>query len=571
MLIRDSKDWLALIDSYVHDSWPTTDVRFYKMMAGERRKIAVLGSKGFEQAQQAALIAKLFNELVLTLSVGQRRDLLVTLSERVSAYKHGEPHSGQAVPDDAAYRARIEALKNHLRGDCANWKDAVLGVEQKPVLAVSAVTHSYSPDVVHADGDISVPAAAAAVEEAKDAGIAEEVQKGKRLDVVQAHAVGSGVPAVAAVAGSTFSTNNPNILSRYTAAPYAQRLLDAAYSAASQDGFVVGIADGCGGHLSADEDRRISRAAKFAVKSAARLLLSYDEAELQSAAGRKALVAYVAREIKAKNVGLDGSTTLVAARAVKKAAGGYRLYGVAVGDSALISYNPATGVVRNLSPGCIKGWGTAMVPGARSSEEERLIATDLVEGEMVIPLTDGVMDYLPTRTRMSGDLKFTEVEEVELAASLATLGATPTASACARHLAEVACVALAAHRDTGRAKAEKMKAAQTRLAQLRAEIGNRIDLTEAEQAEIADLQAKVGNALYQRGDDFTLLAVNPAVAQGLFARPLTSKARAAAKSTEHPQYQAAVARFLNDAAGEVEFAATYRAGCCFGSATKIHI
>lgn len=221
-----------------------------------------------------------------------------------------------------------------------------------------------------------------------------------------------------ALVGTLFSTNRTAILSEagqnLQAYEKIAHILDAGYSAYTYDasgknitGFVVALGDGCGGHFNDDkQDKAISRTAQFACKQAVRILAAHETllevTEVQER--RMQIVQWIKEEVQRKVPNWREGTTLIAARAVRTHKG-LLVVGFSIGDSMLIAWSPSTSVVKTLSParttiGLHDQESTAIFPVAYQPEEIHCINfSELPLDTILIPLSDGLYDYLPCVTQ----------------------------------------------------------------------------------------------------------------------------------------------------------------------------
>lgn len=262
-----------------------------------------------------------------------------------------------------------------------------------------------------------------------------------------------------AITGSSFTTNSPAILQR-TAATEDKKshVLDGYFSAfiinnkaKSADEYVIAVGDGCGGHFGdSAQDKAIARASYFACKHVSRLMALYDDADTLSTLLPE-IVKQTGAEVKRKLPRfIQENTTLAAARVYnhtnffsaitdnKK-----RVIGFSVGDSMIIAWNPKTNELVNLAPARQLNGATAQVPAPYKDHELICFDTVLDEDFVLIPMTDGVHDFLPNLTKTGtypDGAPFTEVrlDEKKMANYLSSLGLNPTVEDCLKLIATIA-------------------------------------------------------------------------------------------------------------------------------------
>lgn len=219
--------------------------------------------------------------------------------------------------------------------------------------------------------------------------------------------VTESIPTAAAAADSPVSVNfaaavGTSYFSAREKEEKKSHVLDAMYVAdLGQEGYVLAVGDGCGGHTGDEkDDRSISRASKFACKYATRLFATYDDPnELER--DLPALVQKIAEEVRRKT---SANTTFAAARVFivndKIIGPQYRIVGVNIGDTAFAGYNPMLNRFITLAPGrAVEGGafsGTANFPGSYTTQDMQYFSQILPGGVFLIPMSDGGYDHHTT-------------------------------------------------------------------------------------------------------------------------------------------------------------------------------
>lgn len=202
-----------------------------------------------------------------------------------------------------------------------------------------------------------------------------------------------------ALATRSFATNKLEYLQVCNNNNDSWQILDGFYSVATLDGYVFGFGDGCGGHLDAQEDKKIADAVRIVAKTAIEALLKYPSADeilnnINEIFNQKFTKNV---ELKLTQTSNTSNTTIIAGRTFEsKTPGFYHLVGFSVGDSNLVAYNPRTKTFTNLAPGIKSATGgTANFPASYRAQDIYIIDEKLEEGTIIIPLSDGIADYLP--------------------------------------------------------------------------------------------------------------------------------------------------------------------------------
>lgn len=279
-----------------------------------------------------------------------------------------------------------------------NWKDALLGLRLQPVFSKADKTMKY---YIPISSELSA-----------DAPIRLNSPRFRNLTKTESTDAGSY-----AIIGSTFTTNRASILADNPGGAdrlSGSHILDASYCAYTLDadgevnGAVVAVADGCGGHFgNAQQDLMIAKTAYVASRHAVRLMAAYDTPE-SLIRDTSILIDSIRNEIARKYYrNPDGvavyqeGTTLACGRGFKVDTG-YRFVGLAIGDSMIGAWHPEKKIWQTLAPGRVKIFrqgqtATAIFPTAYHLEEIHPIDVMLAPGTVLIPLTDGVYDYLPCK------------------------------------------------------------------------------------------------------------------------------------------------------------------------------
>ncbi len=408
-------------DEFLHGRWvegAAVDLLF-------RDHYSVAADQLDTDAKRAKVLAWAAQHYILQSeeSVGaRRRELVHYLSRSISAAKQRD--GGDNAMPEYENKTRVDLLKRFLAGERTHWKQNLLNIEHVELLKSSGAKKQFSRDVMD-ERSILIPA--------------------NRLSSHAPPAESKTyIPHASMAVGSTFVTNKAEIIEDTLGEggdllPHVS--LDAAYSATTPDGFVVAIADGCGGHHDEVEDSAIRRAAKFNTKAAARYLTTYTAEELADADRRTRFFDRVALETQRKNPhhAIAASATLIAARGVSVGDGMIQFFGVGVGDCALVGYNPRTQEVFHFFDGCQNAWGTASVPGARTKPEERYFCQNIPADTIILPLTDGVTDGLECDVVEEGDLRLARVNSDRLRDILVPLGPDATASQCLASITDAIC------------------------------------------------------------------------------------------------------------------------------------
>ncbi|MDF1655054.1 MAG: hypothetical protein P1U34_08080 [Coxiellaceae bacterium] len=513
--IYSLEDYMSLVNDYLHRRDGENYNIDYKI--GDHLSIASDQLRG--QDSKANFLARAAHHYIHqndTNVMLRRRQIVSLLSVAISGAK--KRNAGEQPLEMYDNKARVDALKAAIAGDHKSWKQVLLAINQVELVKASGTQHTFSRDVMSDDAAI---------------------MPSKRVDI-RAYESKIYSASAAVAAGSSFVTNKMDII-RGTLGQDGELVphvsLDAAYSAVSKDGFVVAIADGCGGHFDKIEDSAIRRAAKFNVKSACRLIETCSAEELSDESFRHIFFDRIAQETIAKNPRHRdaANSTLIVARGVTQPDGSVQLYGIGVGDCSLVGYNARTGEVYNFLSACQQGWGTASVPGARSLVEERFFSVNIPADTIILPLTDGITDDLDSETVESGRLRYSSIKPGQLIDILAPLGGSPSAQDCLTAIVEH--VFAKAERKRLAAKdttpemfglLAKNEALRERLALLQSQqnaspadrvYDNFLESSEfkAENQAIRASQSRVVELFCQNGDDVTALAVVPALTQGFYA------------------------------------------------------
>ncbi len=222
------------------------------------------------------------------------------------------------------------------------------------------------------------------------------------------------------------------------------QILDGFYSMATLEGYVFGFGDGCGGHLDAQEDRKIADAVKIVAQTAIEALLKYDSADAIQKNINDIFNQDFTDNVRTKlaNHNNTCNTTVIAGRTFKsKKDGFYRLVGFSVGDSNLIAYNPLSKKFTNISPG-IKSMtgGTANYPTSYKGEDVYIFDIELEEGTLIMPLSDGLADFFEQNIEVQTDLsrKYGWIKESKMKNILSSLPENVSVRGCLKKIIEEA-------------------------------------------------------------------------------------------------------------------------------------
>jgi ankyrin repeat protein len=351
------------------------------------------------EIQQAIQLAAEMIDFLAEQGIADRIRILADLSQNLQ-------HSGA----DENINRRRKILKDALAGvEKENWKNYLLKTQIKQIFSLFYTPLKYDNS---AKREVLLLGDRFAVQEAGDQN--------------------------AAVMGSSFITSK-SVMQHGN----ESHVLDAIYSArkvTDNKELIVALADGCGGHcrvtptyfgdpaLSLEEkkklvtqtnkdfelqDKNISRATHFATKHAVRLLASYRRPE-DLYNNILFVIKQVEQEIKRKAP--NEATTLVCARAFATGKG-YRVIGFGIGDSMLAGWNPTNMVFITLIPSAISmphetQEATAQIPDQYHDFEVHMIDKLVPPGTIILPLSDGYVDYLPQvvhRKQYPNGLEYKEV------------------------------------------------------------------------------------------------------------------------------------------------------------------
>jgi Protein phosphatase 2C len=294
---------------------------------------------------------------------------------------------------DIGVNTLIEQLKEAIIKECNsnssantnrynNWKDALLGTKYQPISRRFLQEKNIYPDI---QASISL----------SDKQRFNSFRKSN----------------VYTITGSSFATNNPNVLN---ASPDKAEgpVLDGSYTASTWSGWVMAVADGCGHGHTKEKNEDIGRTAYFACKSACRLMAGYSSAaqlnqdlfQLKKRLSAELLVKVRAHRNKSlqpqqgREEPLD-RTTLACGRAFRNKDGTFRFVGFNIGDTMLIAYDPYTKSFQTIAKArqlqMIGGGSPAALPDFCKDEQMVNFDKTLPQGTIILGLTDGVWDYLP--------------------------------------------------------------------------------------------------------------------------------------------------------------------------------
>jgi hypothetical protein len=208
--------------------------------------------------------------------------------------------------------------------------------------------------------------------------------------------------------GSTFFNSKLEEKKSEKVTTQTSHIMDAVYGAYSiykqnRPQLAIAIADGCGGHMGDQrQDRVISRVAYFAAKSAVRLMLTFDDADLLLK-NKQQLFEKISKEISHKLDGYYEGTTLIAVKTFTDAKG-IRLIAFGVGDCLLVSWNPGQQILKTLLPAQQSMLGQmaspAMLPTGYKPEEIQAVDTIVSPGTILLPMSDGLFEDLPCQERI---------------------------------------------------------------------------------------------------------------------------------------------------------------------------
>lgn len=184
-------------------------------------------------------------------------------------------------------------------------------------------------------------------------------------------------------------------------------VLDAAYTVKTQDGLVILIGDGLGGHHDDRQDKDISRAARFALKSAARQFLRFKNAEDLVKELKRDKISFcreISHLVNSKLIPTYKSgTTLSGGRVFldPNDDNQARFIGIGVGDTLIFYYDPKTQKFKNIVPARElvqgTGGGPATITNRNFNGEDILVFDhELPKDAKIFGISDGVYWALPT-------------------------------------------------------------------------------------------------------------------------------------------------------------------------------
>lgn len=220
----------------------------------------------------------------------------------------------------------------------------------------------------------------------------------------------------------------------------------------------VALADGAGGHRTPDEDELIAATSHTACQASVQGMSKYNNPDDLI----RALPSIIDSEVnpKARKAGLNSQYCTIVAAMSFETKSGQRLIGYSLGDAMMVSWNPKTGTLRNILPAeCIGGSPKGVGNCGTSSKDARMVDITLEDGEMLIPMCDGVWEHLPLGPdeEQGNGVVIRRLDETKMSSILSELGKTATPADIVNHIKAWST------KDTDLERKDKIKEAQTLL------------------------------------------------------------------------------------------------------------